>query len=376
MNNPRFSFFSFALLTTALLLSPLESTLAQDVDLLLQQMEARENNLPKPNEAQSAEPKVLTEEAFLNAWPKTFPSLISQALGTDDWNSTQPVQLQLPESLTTALPEPAEIWSINTLLFVGTVYPDAQTMQLLSQQGVKTLVSFDVNPPDPLLARANGMSWVHVPSLGHDISLGNYLRVIRVFTFMEGNYYLHAGPGEYRAYPVAALATKWIENRYSRAPLRPLHTLYALGYPKKYLSGWQSALSPLALLQEQYKPLPANFATLNTERPLPPTMQQFQAWLDALQDTAEAEWEVPPHLAPRSPREDAANIAELATRWAALTQTDSPALSAAFQETATSAQELEQSLSQRKTPTGLNAALLKLENTCFACHQAYRDGVK
>ncbi len=361
------------LLAAAALASLHAFATAQDTDLLLQQMEARQRAETQEQLAHTEEQYAegeLPEVLMLEAWPKHFPEMIEQALSTADWNTTKPQRiLTVPESN----PAPGEIWRINPLLYLGTIYPEESTLAYLAEQGVKTLVSLDVTPPDTLLARAYGMSWVHVPTTGHEVTTGNYLRIIRVFTFMEGNYYLHAGPQEYRAYPTAALAVKWMENRYSRAPLRPLYTLYALDYPSKYLSGWQSAVSTLALIQDQYQPLPANFASLNTERTLRPTMQQFQAWLDALQDSAEYSWNAPPHLAPRSAQEDAANIAELATRWAELSGDQDAALQQKFQETAAQARKMEKALSERKTPQGLNAALFNLENSCFACHQTTRD---
>lgn len=350
---------------------------AQNVELLLQQQEALERHESDKskilqNDEETTATLGISEVTVLQNWPRQWPQLLEQALSSSDWNTTRPVRLALPQAEGAPFQQ-GEIWQVNQLLYVGTIYPVQPELEFLSRQGIKTLVSFDVSPPDPLLARANGMSWVHIPTFGHEISAGDYLRLIRVFTFMEGTYYLHAGPGETRAYPVAALSTKWMENRYIAAPLRPLFTLYALGYSPEHYFGWLTVLSPLVLIQEEYQPYPANFASLNIERPLKPTMQQLQAWLDAIQDTQQNNWQTPPHLAPALTQEYAANIAELTTRWAAISE--QPEFKTGFESTATQAEALRKALRERNR-SGLDAALLGLENTCFHCHQTMRDGVK
>jgi hypothetical protein len=310
----------------------------------------------------------IPEEKQLAEWPREWPALLQQALTHADWPTSTPVTLQLPEALVQAQSN-AEVWRIAKSLHVGNVYPDEPFLRHLHERGVRTVVSFDVIPPDALTARALGLQWVWIPTLGHSIDEASLLRLMLVTSTLDSTFYLHAGPGEVRAYPTAAVMSRWLDSRFRRNPLLPLKQLHAMNYPAVYQSGWHTALSPLQLLQNQYERFPKSFTPLKPQHSLLLTMRELDYRIKALQETVHRR-DTPPHLSHHSPREDARLIADLTQRWADLSvETE---WKTGFQRTADAAAELERA-ARTGHRTALPAALLNLQNQCMACHTQLRD---
>lgn len=269
-----------------------------------------------------------------------------------------------------AVPGIAHAWRMNDLVTVGSGPPDADAMQALHQAGVKTLISIDFFAPDFYLAANHGMAYVHVPMRYGRINSGELMNLLRVTSWMEGHYYLHAAPGEQRALPVAAIAAGWLERQSSE---RALYLLRATNFPLSHSTAWADLTGRFYYISRtEISAVPEDFPERVGLPPLIWWMRHMNESFIALREAARFHWQSPPNFPETSPLAEAETIARDLERLQWLRSDAQPDHRQGMSQAAAQARALEQAL-RREDPSAADQAWEALTYSCLQCHLTHRD---
>src|SRR5690606_10412855 len=287
---------------------------------------------------------------------------LDTAVKSEDWNSTPVVRLDLPGT--------ANAYRLNATIFAGDSPPGPEAMELLAQQGVATLISIDMHPPDHYEAAAHDLNYVHIPIRHGRLAPADYMRVLRVISYMEGSYYLHAGNNDDRALAIAAMATHVSEFR---AAWRVLYLLDSMEFSKEEIALWYASASPLV-----YKTLNGSRVWPSDFPPaldVPPTiwwMRQFDESFQVLRAARDAGWETPPDAVGTTAAHEAMVVGEMARSWLeANGETANAEMRTRMEEVRARALEMKQALATKNKQTA-ETSWVNLSNACMNCHREFR----
>ncbi|MCB2153902.1 cytochrome c [bacterium] len=277
-------------------------------------------------------------------------------------DTSPPLQLDVPGI--------AEVWRMNELVIAGSAPPNEEALRALRKEGVRTLISIDFAPPDFYAAAAHGMAYVHVPMRYGHINSGELYNLLRVASWMEGNYYIHAAPGEIRALPVAAITAGWLENRSSE---RALFLLRRAGYPISRSAVWADIAGPYYYIDRaRIDWVPEDFPE---KVGMPPTiwwMQHMNESFAVLREAARFGWDAPPNYTETSPAAEAQSIAQSLERLGLLSGDSDAHKRELMEQAAQKARALQEAV-EIKDRQAIGEAWEGLKFSCLECHIAYRD---
>jgi hypothetical protein len=270
-----------------------------------------------------------------------------------------------------ALPGIENAWYLGRFVYVGDGPPSTEAMAILRRQHrVLTLISLDAAPPDQAAALANLQNYVHVPTLAGRLSPAEYDELIGALATHLGAFYIHAGPGDPRAFAPAAMALNLWEGRGSN---RALLLLDRMGLPRGEVGHWYDATTPLAdRTMKNAFALPEEYPYRADDAPLVEWMREFDGSFRSLRAAREYGWLPAPEAIGTTPAFDARTIARNASDWLRSHPSAEDDFRARMETLRANAAALDEALG-RGDKSATDAAWLGLAASCQSCHEAYRD---
>jgi len=305
-----------------------------------------------------------------DAWPSPPSEL-------DDLNAY--LETFAPEDFLTSPPVVSSVPGIEKLLFFGDqVYagdrpPSEESLAALGQLGVRTLVSFDHEPPPAFETMARGMSYVHAPlRMGH-LAPGETLKLMRVLTYREGPFYIHGMEGDQRAYVVGALGEMVLKRFYGdRGAAAAWLSSYA-EIEDSELAKWSVGEGLFAAMERDVvNELPEDFPRASELPELGWWMRRMKESFEVVRNSREVEWEHPSEERYTTAAYEARTIEQTASRWYSLTSETDEIMKRKMLNVAAFARDLEEALNNQDSEMA-NRAFLRLSNECRHCHVKFRD---
>lgn len=294
--------------------------------------------------------------------PEAIRRALDEAVQTSDWGSTPPVRLELPGI--------ENAWRLTEQIYAGSAPPSPPAMRALHDLGVRTLISIDLQPPAHWTAVEHSLTYAHVPMRHGRLTPGDYLRLLRVVSYMEGAYYIHGAPGEQRVFAPAAMSTHVAELR---TAARMLYFLDTVGLPLEETGLWYAAASPLAYTKlDQARLLPAHFPAAIAPPPMIWWMRRFDESFAVLRESHRRAWNTPPEEVGTSSVFEAGAIEGMASRWIDAHPAADASLREEMQRLRDAAHALRTALQSGNNSTA-TTAWHNLSTACQQCHTTHRD---
>lgn len=284
--------------------------------------------------------------------------------GAADFYTTPPMALSI-EGVPRAV-------RFNELVLAGNAPPSGEGFEQLAREGVRTLVSIDHPAPDAASAADAGIRTVHLPVRHGRANAFEVLQVVRAASFLSGGYYIHAGPGEDRVWPVAVVVAGWIERQ---GPARRRFLLAQLGVPNTRADlDWDVTESGLFDDRELVRSLPPYFPPASNRVELVAFMRDVAESFDRLRDAAGNGWQPPPEHPEMTAQFDAGALRESFANWESIAWPgEGRQFADGFARTAALAGELRAALESGDGQAS-DRAWESLRMSCLECHVAHRDG--
>ncbi|GJM22755.1 MAG: hypothetical protein DHS20C15_26700 [Planctomycetota bacterium] len=255
--------------------------------------------------------------------------------------------------------------------------PDNEiALRLLSERGIKTILSVDGKAPDAETAAKYGMTYVHVPIQYRGLSTEETLQITKTFREQEGPFYVHCFHGKHRGPAAAALgrvALDGVPREQAIAEMRQW-----CGTSPKY-EGLYATISqgviPSATDTEGYE---FDFPSALPLDGFAGYMVEISRPYDRIKEMAKRKWQVNPDHPDLDPVNEAAVLALLLERAPELEELADydDQFRTWMAESVPQSKTLHESLvTARETGdwTAAEAALDQLSANCNACHKAHRN---
>ncbi|CAN5447158.1 hypothetical protein BH09PLA1_BH09PLA1_15500 [soil metagenome] len=261
---------------------------------------------------------------------------------------------------------------VTAKVISGAQPDDEAAFAALQQLGIRTIVSVDGAKPNFELARKYGMRYVHLP-IGYDgVTEAQGLAIAKALDELPGPIYIHCHHGKHRS--AAAVAVACVYNGTLR-PDQAEAVLNAFGTGTNYIGLWKAARDARPIDARRINSLEIEFVEVQPIGELAETMVAIDQRLDHLKLAKESGWRAPMNHPDIDPPHEALQLQEHLHEIGRLEEAQSRP--AEFRRLLNASDEASQSLTQAlRSPLnadGINAAFDRVNNSCTACHKAFRD---
>jgi len=264
------------------------------------------------------------------------------------------------------------VWRFNDELYAGPPVRTPEHAAALSGLGISTVLGVDSAPPAGFELAGEGIAAVHTPMTPGSVRSGEWMRMVRPMTWMEGPYYIHGDEDTAHPIALAAMANHlWTRRGASHA----LYSMTTIGVSRDRVPLW------FAATRDQFYQPADSFAVVPESFPmaLPPEpprwwMREMKERVDFLRDARKVRWSTPPIAW------DSTTHSEAETLWQTVgamrrsgsvdgLDTDSLERLEAYARSLADALHPESDA----TREAREAAWRDLLNHCAVCHRAHRD---
>lgn len=276
----------------------------------------------------------------------------------------------------TAVPQSAlhNVFSLGPGVYSGSMPESPVAFAELKKLGVKTIVSVDGSTPDVQSAKANGMRYVHIPTLYSGVAEDESLEIARAIRDLPGPVYVHCHHGLHRGPAATAAAMihlgRW-SNEQGAAFLKEAGT--SASYPGLFACVAHAATAS----KEQLDRVPSNFPEVAPVPSFARGMVSIDLAVDNLKQLQKSGWNAPkdhPDLVAAAEAGRVADLLRNSDATDAVGKRDPTTFAALMAEARTRADAMERSLVDSSLSKDVrDERLMSLTQSCKACHAAFRD---
>ncbi len=248
-----------------------------------------------------------------------------------------------------------------------------ESFKALKALGVKTIISVDGAKPDVETARKYQMRYVHLPMTYATVTQAQGMALAKALQELPGPIYVHCHHGKHRS--AAAVAVACVMNGMI-PPADAEEVLDAFGTGKNYLGLWKAALEARPADPKALAEVKVEYHETQKIEAIPETMVKIDQRADDLKLLQANQWQPVPEHPDLDPAHEALQLEELLHE---IPRTDAaitkyPEFQRLLNESEAATTELRLTLESKPlNPSAARAALIRVNASCTACHQAYRD---
>lgn len=262
---------------------------------------------------------------------------------------------------------------VTDKLISGAAPENEQAFKDLQALGVKTVISVDGAKPDAELAAKYGMRYIHLPIGYDDVPDERARELAKAIIEMPGPVYVHCHHGKHRSAAAVAVACVMTGDI---KPEQAESVLQTFGTGANYTGLWKAARAARPVDLATLKALNVAFTDHVKISDLAESMVHVDHRFDNLKLSQKIGWKLPADHPDIDPPHEALQLQEHFYEIARLDDAaDRPAdFRKWLAESDAASRELHAALKQ--SPINLetaNAAFTRVNQSCTACHKAYRD---
>lgn len=243
----------------------------------------------------------------------------------------------------------------------------------LAKLGVKVVVSVDGAKPMVAAARKHGLRYVHVPMGYNGISREKEVLLYKVFSTLEGPFYVHCHHGKHRGPAACAVGLVGVEGW---TPEQVVAEMKRAGTAAKYEGLFAMPAAFVKPTAEELAAAPSEFPEVSEVPGFQAGMVEVDHGWERLGQVRKAAWSAPPDHPDVSPKHEATIFAELFRELAR--RDDMQGAAEAFRkhmgDSEAAAWDLAKALEAQPVDAArAEAAYKRIEASCIDCHKAFRD---
>jgi protein tyrosine phosphatase (PTP) superfamily phosphohydrolase (DUF442 family)/cytochrome c556 len=280
---------------------------------------------------------------------------------------------------TLATTRPADLPGLHNVvayadgIYSGAVPEGKEGFETLKHMGIKSIISVDGAAPDVALARAEGLTYVHLPITYGGISDERRLELAQAVKALPKPIYIHCHHGKHRSAAAAAVAMVGLGEL---TPEQATERMKVSGTAPSYAGLYQCVnLATIVSVDELSKPHEA-FPEVWKTSGMVNAMVEIDEVFDRLKLIEKTGWKAPADHPDLVPAAEAGHLADLMR----VVKDDHEVLNRPqelgdwLQASSDQATELEQALTAGTIdPKFASAKFASVTQSCKTCHVKYRD---
>lgn len=256
-------------------------------------------------------------------------------------------------------------------MLCGSVPDGEQGLRTLAAMGTRTVISVDGAAPAVAAAAALGMRYVHLPIQYSGIEPARQRELAQAIANLEGPFYVHCHHGKHRS--AAALGSALVlAGRLT--PAQVVDRMKVSGTAADYRGLWQAVQQGAPLAAAELARDPASFPATHVVRGMVATMTEIDAVFDNVKLVRKADWTTPPDHPDLVPAKETRRLHALLAQLCddAETKAHADDFRSKLDASIAAGRELDAAV-QRGDRAAAEAKFAPLEQSCKACHKAWRD---